>query len=119
MARIHVLQSVGPNLYQVVVHDTTPAGNNSAGISWATAIQNAGLATSVMTLGNGAGQIAQNELNQVQAGTTLEGVFTFQDDPSWNAATRNANLDAVANQTLAELQTRYASLLKWFGATRN
>lgn len=119
MARIHVLQAVGVNLYQVVVHDATPAGTNSANVSWATAIGNSGLAQTVMTEGNGAGQISTNEKNQVLGGSLIEGVFQFQDDPSMTPAQRNAALDAVANQTIAELQARYASLLKYFGATRN
>ena len=32
MASIHVLEGAGQNLYPVVVHATTPAGNNAAGL---------------------------------------------------------------------------------------
>ena len=118
MARIHVLTG-GNNLYQVVVHETTPAGNNSAGVSWATAAKNAGFAVTVMSEGNGPGQISTAEKNQVESGALLEGVFSFQDDPNYTPAQRNAALDQVANQTIAELVALRSGQLKWFGATRN
>lgn len=117
MARIHVLQAAGVDTYTVVVHAPTPAGNNSAGIAWSTALANAGLATTVMTVGNGPGQISQSEANQIAAGTVLEGTMQWGDNPAWTNAERQADLALRANQLIAELQARYAAQLKFFGAT--
>lgn len=119
MARIHVLESVGLNTYRVVVHDTTPGGNNPAGIAWSTAIQNAGRAITSMTEGSGAGQITTAERATVLNGTVLEGSFAWQDDPLWNNAQRNADLDLRATQLIDELQARLAAELRYFGATRS
>jgi hypothetical protein len=118
MSKLHVLEQLGLNRYRIVVHQATPVGSNSAGVSWATAIVNSGRATSVMPAGSGAGQIESAELTAVQNGTTLEGVFEFQDDPAWSTAQRNAALDAAAAQTIAELQSRLAFDLKFFGFVR-
>lgn len=118
MARIHILRQVGSNTYEAVVHEPTPAGNNSAGVPWATAIKNAGIASTVMTQGSGAGQISVAEANSIIAGNTLEGQFHFQDDPNWTATERNTQLDHTASQAIADLVERYRSLLRWFGATR-
>ncbi len=115
--RMHILQSSGLNLYTVIVHAPTPAGNNSAGVAWSTAIQNAGLAGTQMTVGNGAGQITSNESNQVSAGTVIEASLPWEDNPAWDAATRLADLNARAaiavNSAIADLSAR----LKWFGQT--
>lgn len=118
MARIHVLDCIGVDLYVVVVHDATPTGNNSTGVPWSTAVINSGRAFTVLTEGTGPGQISTSEKASVENGTILEGVFHFQDNPSWNAATRAAMLDSVANACIAELQARYAKELKFYGATR-
>lgn len=119
MSKIHVLTTSGSaNTYQVVVHDPTPAGNNSAGILWSDAVKNSGRAKTVMTEGSGAGQITTVEKASVEAGTTLEGAFEFLDDPAWNATARNAALDAKASACVAGLESDLAKALKWFGATR-
>lgn len=119
MSRLHVLEGTGtPNTFRIVLHETTPAGNNSAGISWATALVNSGRTQTVMSEGAGAGQITTAEKAAVLAGTTLEAVFEFTVDPAWNAATRNAALDAEATKLLAETQAKLAAELKWFGAVR-
>lgn len=118
MAKIHVLEGGGNNLYQVVVHTPAPAGNNSAGVAWSVAIANSGHATSQMPVGNGPGQIAQAELNQVEAGSVIEGSFPWQDNPAWTPAERAADLDLRANQMAAELSARYQANLNYFGMTR-
>lgn len=116
--KIHILEGSGNNLYSVVVHTPAPSGNNDAGIAWSVAIGNSGHAISVMPVGNGPGQIAQAELNQVQAGTVIEGTFVWQDDPAWTPAERAADLDLRASQLAAELSARYQTNLKYFGMTR-
>jgi hypothetical protein len=118
MAKIHVLTGGGGNLFTVAVHATTPAGNNSAGVSWASAIQNSGRATSILTVGNGAGQIQTNEMNQITSGAIIEGSFQWGDDPTWTTQQRLDDLDLRANQLVAELLDRYARELKYFGFTR-
>lgn len=120
MAKIHVLTAgAQANLYTVVVHDTTPAGNNSAGVAWSDAVKNSGLAATSMQEGTGAGQITTAEKASVLAGTTLEATFTFQDDPSWTTNQRNTALDAKATAAIAQMEAELARVLKWFGATRN
>jgi hypothetical protein len=118
MAKIHVLAGAGPNLYTVVVHATTPVGNNSAGIAWSDAIKNSGRATSILTVGTGAGQILNAEMNQITGGTLIEGSFAWGDDPAWSNAERQADLDLRATQLVAELLARYQQDLKYFGFTR-
>ena len=117
MARLHILQSSGNNLYNVVVHAPTPAGNNSAGVSWAVALQNSGLALTTMTIGNGAGQISQSEANQIAAGTTVEAPFQWGDDPTWDNPTRLADLNTRAQQAVDAVLADYAARLKHFGRT--
>lgn len=115
MSSIHVLSGGTANRYTVVVHASTPAGNNSAGVSWSDAIKNSGRNTTIMTVGNGAGQIAQNEANNVIAGTVIEGTFQWDDNPAWTNQQRLDDINARATILIAELQTRYAAELKYFG----
>jgi len=118
MSRLHILQQSGFNQYSVVVHSPTPAGNNSAGVSWGTALANSGLQKqSVMTVGNGPGQIATAEANQVTSGSIIETMFTWQDDPTWDTPTRQADLNTRAIQAVNDATTNYGNLLKWFGLT--
>lgn len=118
MSTLHVLENTGqPNLYRIILHQATPAGNNSAGVTWVSALANFGVKTR-MLIGTGPGQITSAEAADVAAGITLEGEFFFQDNPADNAAARNAALDAHATRYLAELQAAIAVKLKWFGATR-
>lgn len=118
MAKIHVLAGAGQNIYTVVIHATTPAGNNLAGNSWATCIQNSGRNISVLTTGNGPGQIATNEMNQITSGTLYESVMQWGDDPAWTNAERQADLDLRATQLSAETLARLQQELKYFGFTR-
>jgi hypothetical protein len=119
MAKIHILEGGTANVYTAVVHVNTPAGNNGAGVSWATAIANSGNNNSVMTVGNGPGQIATNEMNQIQSGAVIEGVFQWGDDPNWTNAERLADLDLRATQLVTELLAKYQAQLKYFGFTRS
>ena len=119
MAKIHVLEAGAVNTYRVAVHIATPAGNNSAGVAWSAAVANSGRANTVLSEGNGPGQISTAEMNQIQNGSLIEGVFDFTDNPADDAATRNARLDQVATQTTNELLARYQRELKYWGATRS
>lgn len=117
MSRLHILEANGNNVYSVVVHATTPVGNNSAGIAWSTALQNSGLAMTRMTVGNGPGQISQAEANQVTSGALIEASFQWQDDPTWDTATRTADLNTRATQAVNAVIADYGARLKWFGQT--
>ena len=112
---MHILQQVGLNLYDVVVHAPAPGGSNSAGVAWATAIQNSGLATTQMTVGNGAGQITQAEANQIASGSVIEAPFQWGDDPAWSDVQRTADLDVRASQAVAEASADLQRRLKFFG----
>jgi hypothetical protein len=117
MARMHLLQSVGYNVYDVVVHAPTPNSNNAAGVPWATAIANSGRAISSLPVGNGPGQITQSELNQVQAGTLIEARFQWGDDPSWTNQQRQDDLQVRAQQAVQEVTALLQQQLKFFGFT--
>lgn len=119
MSKIHILTGNGGNLFTAVVHSPTPVGNNSAGVSWATAIQNSGMATTILPVGNGAGQNTQSEANQIAAGTVFETVVPYEDDPNRTNAERLADLDLRASQAVAEQQAGLQAKLKFFGLTRN
>lgn len=97
MSRIHVLGTVGLNNYSIVVHAPTPGGNNSANVTWVTALANSGQQTQ-LPVGTGPGQISVAESNQVTAGTVIETGGVFTDDPSWTNPQRTAALNAYATQ---------------------
>ena len=118
MSNIHVLAGAGRNRYTVLVHVATPAGNNSAGVAWSTAVINAKRNTTVLATGTAAGQITSAEAAQVAAGTVLEGSFEWDDDPAWTNGQRTADLDTRAAQLAAELLARFGADLKFFGFTR-
>lgn len=118
MAQVHILGG-GNNIYTVVVHATTPAGSNSAGVLWTDAIKNSGKAKSVLTVGNGAGQITNNEMNQVTAGAIIEATTVWQDDPLWTQAQRDADLSTRSAQFIAQVIADLQAELKFFGRTFN
>lgn len=115
--RMHILQAAGINLYDVVVHATTPVGNNSAGISWKVALVNSGLAATTLPVGTGPGQITQAESNQVTTGDLIEARFQWGDDPNWTNQQRLDDLNIRAQQAVNEILADYAKRLKWFGHT--
>jgi hypothetical protein len=117
MARLHILQQSGINVYGVVVHAPTPVGNNSAGVPWSVAIQNAGFANTSLPVGNGPGQITQAEANQVEAGTLIEARFQWGNDPSWTNQERQDDLAVRAQQAVDDVTANLVARLKFFGFT--
>ena len=115
--RLHILQEIAPNLYDVVVHTPTPAGNNQAGIAWSVALVNSGLAVTSLPVGNGPGQIASNEANQVTSGSVIETRFQWGDDPAWTDQQRIDDLNLRAGQAVAEVLAVYSAKLRQFGRT--
>ena len=71
MSKVHVLEQNGPGEYSMVLHYATPAGNNSAGISWVDCLV-AGSPTTVLPEGVGPGDITTAEKAAVEAGTVIE-----------------------------------------------
>src|SRR6185295_130853 len=116
MARLHVMTGNGSNTFTVVCHSPTPAGNNSAGVSWATALKNAMNPVTVMSIGSGSGQISTAESNSVANGSVIEVSFQFDDDPTWDTTTRNAQLNLIAGDAVIKAQNDLSARLKWFGA---
>lgn len=116
MAALHVLEGDGIR-YRVVAHTTTPVGNNAAGISYKDCILSAGLNTTVMPEGTGAGQITTAEKNQIVAGDVIEMVFTVEVPETGTAPNK---LAAVQN-AVATKQADYLSSLnlrfRYFGYT--
>lgn len=106
----------GTNTFTVVAHAPTPAGNNSAGVSWVTALANGIKPVTRMTIGNGSGQITSAEAADVAAGNVIETSFQFDDDPNWSAPTRTTQLGLIATDAVARAQTELGAKLKWFGA---
>lgn len=119
MAKIHILTGNGGNIYTAVVHSPTPAGNNSANVPWSDALKNSGMATTILPVGNGAGQNTQSEANQIAAGSVFETVVVYEDDPNRTNAERLADLDLRASQAVAENSADIQRKLKFFGLTRN
>lgn len=116
MSRLHIMTGDANNVFTVVCHAPTPVGNNSAGVAWNTAIANALKPVTHMTIGNGSGQIATAEANQVASGDVMEVQFQFTDDPTWSAGTRTTQLNLIATDAVTRTQNDYAARLKWFGA---
>lgn len=118
MPNIHILTGGAQNIYTAVVHTATPAGNNLAGVSWKDALKASGLNVSIMPIGVGAGQMSVQESNQLQSGDIFESVILWQNDPNWNPAQRNADLDTRAAQASAAKLIELQSQLSLYGMTR-
>lgn len=117
MSRIHLL-SGNKGLYNFVVHQATPIGNNSAGVAWSAALIASGMAhTTIPTVGNGPGQIAQSEKDAIEAGTIIEARGQYGDDGSLTGQALTDDFNLRANQTMADRLAQLADQLKWFGLT--
>lgn len=122
MAKIHIL--AGSNgTFQAVIHAPTPAGNNAVGVSWKVAIANSQPRVSVMTVGNGPGQLSTADANRVVNADDIEVIVPFQDnpdnDPNWDATKRNAYLLLIGNREIEAAIARFKADLNLFGATAN
>jgi|SRR6185369_1201665 hypothetical protein len=117
MANIHVLSGNG-GIYRAVMHTQTPAGNNAVGVSWVNAIVNSGMNKTVMTEGAGAGQITTAEKNQILAGTVIEAVTVWQDDPTWTTQQRLDDFTLRTQQAVADRLAQLGDQLKYFGYTQ-
>lgn len=114
--RVHIL-SGNAGVYKFVVHQATPVGTNSAGVTWAAALVGSGMATTIMTsVGSGPGQITQVEKDAILAGTTIEARGNYGDSGlTGQALTDDFNLRAT--QTMNDRVAQLSDQLKWFGQT--
>ncbi len=116
MAALHVLEGDGIR-YRVVAHVATPAGNNSANVSWKNCILASGMNTTILTEGSGAGQITTAEKNQIIAGDVIEMVFTVEVPETGT----NPNKQAAVQTAVAKMQTDYLASLalrfRYYGYT--
>jgi len=119
MAKVHVLEQQGANLFRCVVHFATPTGNNVVGTSWKAALVASGIAkASVLAVGNAGHQITTQENNQLVSGDLIETEFSFVYDPVWTTTEVNTALDAEAATRIATRTTELQNLLKFYGYTR-
>lgn len=109
MANIHILEQVGPGRFRVVYHIAIPAGNNSAGVSWRSAVALSKvdpLRPSALPDGDGTGgTISAAEKAQVVSGAVYELVAV---EKGQSAATLNATYNRRASETLDDLQAELA-----------
>ncbi len=122
MANLHVLTVSGPE-FNVVAHIPIPATNNSAGLSWRTALLRSGVSKGVSVLPDGdgtLGTIDATEKANIASGAVYEVVTPIKpSSASADTATINdttymaAQYTIIKNQTLSDLQIA----LKWFGKT--
>lgn len=119
MAQLHVLLGDGNRNYTCVLHIPIAAGNNAVGMSFRAALVASGIGgTTQLATGLGGHQISATELAQIQAGEVYETSFSFQDEPGYSTAQRNAALDQQIAGIAAETQTRLAQQLRYFSHTR-
>ena len=122
MAEVHVLKQNGHNL-ELVLHIPIPGGNNSAGVSWQTALVNSGLVQpSILKDGDGTGgTIDATEKAALASGALFERVLSYDmgtDFDGLNGAQKNAKIDGIYAAQLTDLQGRLQERLKYCGYTR-
>ena len=115
MSKIHIFNSDGNGKYNAVLHTPVPAGNNSAGIPWSTVVINAGLAKTVLTVGNGAGQMTAVEKAEIDAGTTIELVAKLNVE---SGGATSASILALANTAISEFKSGFSAEYKYYGYTQ-
>ena len=118
MADIHVMAGDGER-WSVIMHFTVPDTDNVAGVNYRTALVNSGLGGSTaMVEGDGPGQIATTEKEQIQTGVLCEHSFGFWVEGNGADA---AVIRALLRKSYArEKALKIASLqsqLKYFGHT--
>lgn len=102
------------NLVRVVVHSTTPAGNNAVNVAWSTAL--VGHLESTVSVVP-ASLLPPGRQADLDAGTVYEWEFTHEDDAGKTPAERLASVEAAVLAREANEQTRLANLLRYWGFT--
>lgn len=119
MARAHVLEGGGEQS-RIILHIALPAGNNSSGIAWTTALKNSTLrSVSVLADGDGTGgSIAATEKADLANGLAYEVQHFAAIPPGMTATQANAWLDAIHAARQTEVQGQLQAKLAYFGYTR-
>lgn len=120
MAKAHVLDSNGGGQTRVAWHFTVPAGNNTAGISWVTALLNSSIPkTTVLPDGSGTGgSISAAEKATIGAATVFEVVTSLPIPAGLNTTQANAFLDLQHAAQQTEEYERLQRRLAYAGYTR-
>jgi hypothetical protein len=109
------------NTYRVIFHIPIPSANNRVGVNYRTALIGSGIGgTTVMTEGNGTGQIPTAEKNSIATGALLEVNETIDTNPGETANALTTRLNARFTE-LANVNGPFLSELKrrleyWGGA---
>lgn len=112
----YVLSGDGNGAYRFVTHYLTPIGNNAAGISWANAVVGAGLNTTSLSIGTGAGQINSSDAALITAGTMIEVAGNIYDASTPTIAQSKLNTTSAA--IIADSKARLQIVLNYFGFTQ-
>lgn len=117
MARFHVLDRNGQEV-NVAVHVLTPAGNNAAGIPWATAVKNSGkYGTTILLDGDGtAGTIDAAEKAQIVSGDVIEVIIQLR--PQTSQEPLNQYFDGLFADTRQTTLDQMRDRLRHFGFIR-
>lgn len=119
MSDIHVLTGDGLGSWTIVFHFPVPDQDNNVSVGYRVALVNSGLGgISVMTEGDGAGQVASAELAQIAAGEVYECSQPFLAE---SGATDNAEM-LVSARAMYEARepvvlARLRKQLRYFGYT--
>ena len=110
MAKIHVLANEAGK-YEVIIHFNTPAGNNSAGVSWKEAAIADGAITQTAHALSDAGDVAD-----IEAGDIIEIGASLKVNPEgMDGAAIVAGLDALADVKIANWIANNSARLKYYG----
>jgi hypothetical protein len=122
MPTVHTLTATGSDSYDAVAHFPMPVGNNAAGVPWKTcyiaSFQGQPITSRLKIVGNGPGQITQQELNQITNGDVIEITFNYGFDQSWPDAQKLANIDIYSSRAINDYKDYFAELFKYYGFTR-
>ena len=111
MSDTHIIEGGLQDKWKIVMHFPVPAGNNSVGLAWSTAIVNSGLnVPTILSIGDGnEGTITQAESDTIDAGTVFEHVIEILAE---TGGTSNAELKATLEGSYNSEKTRLTENLK-------
>jgi len=116
MSDVHALVGSDADNWTLVFHYPVADVNNSAGVSFRTALVNSGLNTTVMTVGTGAGQISTAEKTQLDNGEIFEHVIQF---PVESTTSSTDAVEEAYNLNQVGVVTEMTRKLKYFGLTHD
>lgn len=106
--------------YRLVVHFTTPAGINDAGVTWKSCVLGLGRNTTSLSVGTAATQITQAEEDAIVAGDVVEVVGSIRLDSAGNTNDeRIAYINVKADQLRGKAIDSLSALLTFCGHTQD